>query len=64
MDFKDFTETKEVLIECYASIDGEPIAKITGYTTDSVVEQMHKLDSAISKQLTAEFEDLPETEQL
>ena len=64
MDYKDFTETKEVLIECYASIDGEPVAKITGYTTDSVVEQMHKLDSAISKQLTVEFEELPETEQL
>ena len=64
MDFKDFTETKEVLIECYASIDGEPMAKISGYTTDSVVEQMHKLDNAISKQLTAEFENLPESEQL
>ena len=64
MDFKDFTETKDVLIECYASIDGEPMAKITGYTTDSVVEQMHKLDNAISKHLTVEFENLPETEQL
>lgn len=64
MDFKDFTETKEVEVVCYASIDGEPVAKITGYTTDSVAEQMHKLDSAISKQLTVEFEELPETEQL
>ena len=64
MDFKDFTETKDVLIECYGRIDGEHVAKITGYTTDSVVEQMHKLDNAISKHLTVEFENLPETEQL
>lgn len=64
MDFKDFTETKEILIECYASIDSEPVAKITGYTTDSVVEQMHKLDNAISKKLKVEFENLPESEQL
>lgn len=64
MDFKDFTETKEIEFVCYASIDGEPIAKITGYTTDSVTEQMHKLDSAISKHLTVEFEELPEQEQL
>jgi len=64
MEYTEFVENKEVLIECYASIDGEPIAKITGYTTDSVTEQMHKLDSAISKQLTVEFENLPESEQL
>ena len=64
MEYNEFVENKEVLIECYASIDGEPVAKISGYTTDSVVEQMHKLDSAISKQLTAEFENLPESEQL
>lgn len=64
MNYKDFVEGKEVLIECYASIDGEPVAKISGYTTDSVTEQMHKLDNAISKYLTVEFENLPETEQL
>jgi len=64
MEYTEFVENKEVLIECYASIDGEPIAKITGYTTDSVTEQMYKLDSAISKHLTVEFENLPESEQL
>ena len=55
MDYKEFCENADIEYVLLALVDGQEVAKVTGYDVDSVSEQAHKLENAISQHLTDEF---------
>ena len=55
----DYSGTYELR---YISEDGEVMAKVTGYSTDSVIEQTNKLELAVAKAIEEEYYNKYETD--
>jgi hypothetical protein len=55
MDYKTFCENADIEYMLVAYVEGEQVGRVTGYTLESVTEQGHKLEHAISEHLTNEY---------
>lgn len=61
MDYKTFCENADIEYMLVAYVDSERVATVTGYSLDSVTEQGHKVEHAISEHLENKFNGLAES---
>lgn len=60
MTLKEFGEEAEVFYSLQVSVNGNKTCVISAYSQESLIEQLNKIDHAISNEITKQFEELPE----
>lgn len=60
MTIKEFGEDAEVFYELQVSVNRNKACVISAYSQESLIEQLHKVDHAVSNEITKQFEELPE----
>lgn len=63
MTFKEFGENAEIEYTCYVTVNGETAGEISGYSEESLLEQLRKLDTGIKNELESQWNDLPENQE-
>jgi hypothetical protein len=58
MDYKTYSENSVIELELVVHVNGDRVAKVITDNTDSLQEQLHKVDKAIKKALEQQFYDL------
>ena len=60
MTLKEFGEDAEVFYNLELLVNDNKPCFISAYSQESLIEQLNKVDHAISNEITKQFEELPE----
>lgn len=60
MTLKEFGEDAEVFYNLEVLVNDNKACFISAYSQESLIEQLNKVDHAISNEITKQFEELPE----
>lgn len=60
MTLKEFGEDAEVFYNLQVFVNDNKACFISAYSQESLIEQLNKVDHAISNEITKQFEELPE----
>ena len=63
MTLKEYGEQAEINYCLHVSVNDEEAIQITGYSEESMLEQLRKVDNAIKLKLMEQYEDLPENQE-
>jgi hypothetical protein len=63
MTLKEYGENAEIVYSLTVTVNDDEAITVTGYSEESMLEELRKVDNAIKLKLIEQFEDLPENQE-
>lgn len=63
MTLKEYSENAEIEYTLTVTVNDDTAVTVTGYSEESLLEQLRKVDNAIKLKLIEQYEDLPENQE-